>query len=181
MPVLQTLRRIGGIALASGAAVTLAAPALAACSLTAEGIAAADVAFVGRLTDVSADGAQAIFEIEDVWRGPGLSIGASSPVVFGHTPGLFQMPPAGAPAVRYLVLARTVGGQLRTGEDCRSAFPFPWDASYAAFRPVDASLAPTLEGTPGEGVPGPLLGLMAIAAVIGGVGWLAFRSQRPRG
>jgi len=177
MSGLDRLRRTGAFAVAVVAATTLAAPTWAACGVTPEAVAQAEVAFVGSLTDVSADGAQATFKIEEVWRGPGLSAGGSSPNVFA-SPGTFQMPPAGAPAFRYLILAHTAGGRLVTGDECR-LFPFPWDDSYAAFRPVDTPLPSDAPGpTGGEGgPPGAVLVAAAALVVLGVVGVFAFRRE----
>ena len=172
LPVTGTSAVLAG--LVALAWLGLAQPTLAACSLTAEAVAAAPIAFVGTLTDVSADGAQAIFEVEDVWRGLDLSAGVSSPEVVA-SPGRFQMPPAGTPAIRFLVLAHTVDGMLRTGDECR-LFPFPWDASYAAFRPRAAPPSATGDAEP-AGIPGPVLMPIVAAAVMVVIGFFAFRRR----
>ncbi len=148
--------------------LSVAPVARAACGVTVEAVARAEVAFVGTLTEVSADGAQGTFDIEDVWRSAELLLGDSA--VVEATPGMFQMPPAGAPAFSYLVLAQSFGGILRTGQNC-SVFPFPWDASYAAYRPADAPAPPGGDA----GLPIPVLLVAAAAVVLILVGLLAFR------
>jgi len=170
---METPRRTGAMLLSVVAAMTLATPALAACGLTAESVAKAEVVFVGLLTEVSPDGNNATFNVEENWRGIGLVMGKA--VVIDTTNSLqrLELPPSGVPPSSYLVLANTVGGQLHTGDSCE-VFPFPWDASYGAFRPADA---PPPGGSPstGAGFPGAVVAVGAALLVLGVVGAVAFR------
>jgi hypothetical protein len=172
MTLRETLRRTGALAVSVVTAMTMATPALAACGLTAESVAKAQVAFVGLLTDVSADGTNATFNVEDIWRGDASLVGGAIAIDTTNSLQRLELPPPGTPPSRYLVLAKTVGGQLHTGDSCE-LFPFPWDEGYAVFRPADASPppAPAAEG----GLPGPVLLPTAAFVVLGVVGVLAFR------
>ena len=145
-----------------------ALPVLAACALTHEAVARADVAFVGTLVAVRAEGGRASFEIEEVWNGVGLVIGTPSPEIAASS-GMFQMPGPGEPAARYLVLAkREADGLLWTGNDCDHG-RYAWDPSLAEFRPIPPPA--TDQGF------APLVGLIAAAAVIAIVGFIAFRRR----
>lgn len=157
-------------------ALALAAPVVrAACGLTAISVAAADVVFVGQLTGVRDTGV-ATFEIEDVWERDGLTLAVGESVEVDTLVGMLEMPPPGSEAFRYVVLASLFGARLQSGlTDCAN-FPFPWDASYAAFRPVDAPLPPTQDGS---GVQGPVLVLIGAGALVAVVAVLAFRRRPP--
>jgi len=170
MTGLETLRRTGTMTLALVGSLMLATPTLAACALTAKSVAKAEVVFVGLLSGVSPEGPTATFEVEDVWRGTGPIVG--SPIVI-DTLNPMELAPPNTPAFRYLVLATTVGGQLRTGDGCDLGFPFPWDASYVAFRPADAPAPP--ESTTAGGVPGAVLLAAGVVLLLGVVGVFAFR------
>lgn len=173
MTAIGTLRRTCAIATAAVAALALAAPAGAACALTPEAVAGADVAFVGTLLEVHGDSDRATFEIEEVWSGAGVSVHARSPEIATALPGMFQMPEPGAPAARYLVLARReADGLLWTGSDCEHG-RYEWDPSLAEFRP---NAPPAVA----QGIH-PLIGVVAAVAVIGIVGVLAFRRRGSQG
>lgn len=117
----------------SGAAAST--PARAACAVTAEAVAAAPIVFVGTQTASSGDGSSASLRVENVWRGAGLVVGEE--VEVDAAPGTFALPPPDAPLLQYLMLVEERGGRLRTGDNC-ALFAFPWDPSYAAFRPAGA-------------------------------------------
>ena len=139
----------------------------AACAVTAESVAKADVVFVGTLTGISPD-RTATFEVEDAWRGdlrPGASV-----LVEAATVGL-EMPPDSAGPFRYLVLADQRADGLHVGDNC-AAYPFPWDGSYAAFRPVSAPAEVA------DGIPFPLFALVIGAAVMIGLGAFLVGSRR---
>jgi hypothetical protein len=174
MTGMESLRRISAILLSATAAITLAAPAMAACGLTVESVAKAEVVFVGLLTEVGADGNNATFNVEENWRGSELVVGKA--VVIDTTNSLqrLELPPPGTPASasRYLVLANTVGGQLHTGDSCE-VFPFPWDDSYAAFRPTEAP-PPGESPTADAGFPGAVVAVGAALLVLAVVGVVAF-------
>jgi len=170
MTLPESLRRIAAMTLPLLGSLMLAMPAQAACGLTAESVARAEVAFVGTLTAVSADGAIGTFEIEDVWRSA--EIGLAGTVEVAASPGTFQLPPANVPAFRYLVLAHSFGGTLSTGDSCE-LFPFPWDDSYAVFKPTVVSTPPA--PAEGGGPPGAVLLAAGAVVLLGLVGVLAFR------
>ena len=174
---METLRRISAILLSATAAMTLAAPALAACGLTAESVAKAEVLFVGLLTGVSPDGNNATFQVQEIWRGSVLVVGKGVGIDTTNSLQLLERPPPGAPPSSYLVLANVVAGQLHTGDSCE-IFPFPWDASYAAFRPADA---PGESPTTGAGFPGAVVAVGAALLVLAVVGVVAFRRGPARG
>jgi hypothetical protein len=163
--------RIGfGLLFATLVVAGAAEPVRAACGVTAEAVRDAEVAFVGTLTGVSADGLTGTFDVEEVWRGT--TIEADAPAVVevatGGVFGVFEMPPDGSVA-RYLVLAAaTDDGELHTGRNC-SVFPFPWADSYSAFQPTDRpGLAPGFD----------TVLLVAGIAVVGGLFVLALRGSR---
>ena len=172
------MRRAAALTLPLVATMTMAAPAVAACGLTHESVAQADVAFVGLLADVSADGTSATFTVEEIWRGSGLVVGEGIPVDTTNSLQRLELPPSGAPASRYLVLANVAAGQLHTGDSCE-LFPFPWDASYAAFRPADAPSPTGSDGATEGGFPSALVAAGAAAALLVIVGFVAFRRGSP--
>lgn len=149
-------------------------PARAACGVTADAVAEAPVVFVGTLVGATDDGTLGIFQIEDVWRGADLAadLAAGSEVEVDAAPGTFALALDG-PAFQYLLLVEVRGGRLRTGDNC-ALFAFPWDPSYAAFRPTDAPPAAGEE----TGVPWQVVGVIGAAAVLLIVAGIAFR-RRP--
>jgi hypothetical protein len=165
--------RICAILLSATAAMTLAAPALAACGLTAESVAKAEVVFVGLLAEVSGDGNNATFQVEEVWRGNGLAVGLEAGLDTTNSIISLDMPPPGVPPQSYLVLADTVDGQLHTGDSCE-IFAFPWDPSYEEFRPAGVP-PPGASPTSDAGVPGAVVALGAALLVVAVVGVVAFR------
>lgn len=168
--MLRSLRRIGGIALASGAAMTLAAPALAAtCGPVAVTIGAADVAFVGIMTVVDSAGTRATFAVEEVWKGGDLPANVEVTGPFG-----LQWTDPSAAGARYLVTANVVGGALQVGGECNQAYP--WDPSIAAARPATAH--PPQSPAPAGDVPIPLLLIVGSVLLLGIVSALAFRRTR---
>lgn len=173
----ETVRHAAALTLALVATLTMATPAAAACGLTVEAVAEAEVVFVGRLADVSADGNSATFNVEEIWRGSGLVVGGAVAVDTTNSLQQLELPPAGARASRYLVLANTVGGQLHTGDSCE-VFPFPWDASYAAYRPADAP-PPAASRSADAGLPGAIVAAAAALLLLAVVGAVAFRRERP--
>ena len=175
----NAMRRTAAVTLAVAGAITMATPTLGACGLTAAAVAKADASFVGQLTGVSGDGTSATFKVEQVWRGSGLVVDEMVQVDTTGSLQSLELPPAGVPASRYLVLAMTVGGQLHTGDSCE-VFPFPWDASYAAFRPADAS-PPTGSEDDSGGPPVEVLVLIGMTVLAAGVSAYAFRRTRAPG
>jgi hypothetical protein len=177
----KTPRRICAILLSTTAAITLATPALAACGLTAESVAKAEVVFVGLLADVSGDGNSATLQVEEIWRGSGLVVGMTVGIDTTNSLQRLELPPPGTPvsASRYVVLANTVGGQLHTGDSCE-VFPFPWDDSYAALGPAAApppSGSPTADG----GFPAPVVAVGAALLLLAVVGVVAFSRGQAKG
>lgn len=156
----------------------LAGRAMGACGLTEEAVARAQVVFVGTLSSVSADGTSATFLVEDIWKGSGLVAGAPATI---DTTGALQslsLPPPGVRLPRYIVLAKTVDGRLHSGSSCE-LFHFPWDASYASFRPAAAPSPGSSEGDASGGVPAHVVGVAAAAALLIVVSFIAFRRGSP--
>ena len=174
----KAMRHAAALTLPLVATMTMAAPALAACGLTSQSVAQADVVFVGLLTEVTADGNSATFTVEEIWRGSGLVVGEGVPIDTTNSLQRLELPPSGAPASRYLVLANVAAGQLHTGDSCE-LFPFPWDASYAAFRPADAPPPTGSDAATAGGIPSALVAAGAAAAVLVIVGFVAFRRGSP--
>jgi hypothetical protein len=172
----RAIRRTAALGLALVAAMTVATPALAACGLTAESVARADAVFVGQLAGVSADGTTATFKVEEIWRGSGLVVGEIAQIDTTNALQRLELPPTGAPASRYLVLANTVNGELHTGDSCE-VFPYPWDAGYAAFRPADAP-PPSGSETGGSGPPMEVMVLLGLAGLLTAVSLFAFTRTR---
>jgi hypothetical protein len=123
---------------------------------------------------VGGDGTNATFQVEDIWRGSGLVVGKTVVIDTTNSLLLLELPPPGMPvsASRYVVLANTVDGQLHTGDSCE-IFPFPWDDSYAAFRPADAP-PPGESPTADVGFPGTLVAVGAALLLLTVVGVVAF-------
>jgi hypothetical protein len=178
MIVANAARRTGALTVALVAAMTLATPALAACGVSAESVAGAEVVFVGTLTFASDDGSVGRFDVEDVWKAGGLVL--ASPVSVQGAPGMVTMPPPGAGAQVFLVLADAVdGAPTVTGNDC-SSWLIPWDDSYAAFRPAGApppSGSPTADG----GFPAPVVAVGAALLLLAVVGVVAFSRGSAKG
>ncbi|HET6745649.1 MAG TPA: hypothetical protein VFH90_07335 [Candidatus Limnocylindria bacterium] len=150
----------------------------AACGVTSSAIAQADAVFVGLLTDVDENGT-ATFQVEEVWRGDMLESGSTASVEASQS-GL-EVGPAGT-TFRYLVLAGDRAGTLHVGDDPANAcslFAFPWDASYAEFRPANAPVDPEPSA---DGGALPILPLVIGAAVVIAVAAFAVGSsgRRPR-
>jgi hypothetical protein len=174
----KAIRRTAAMAIPLVATMTMAAPALAACGLTPESVAQADVVFVGLLTKVTVDGNSATFTVEEVWRGSGLVVGEGVQIDTANSLQRLELPPSGAPASRYLVLANIVAGQLHTGDSCE-LFPYPWDATYAAFRPADAPPTTGSDAATDAGFPSALVAAAGAAVVLVIVGFVAFRRGSP--
>ena len=170
---LKAMRRTAALPLALLAAMTLATPGMAACGLTAESVGQAEAVFVGLLTDVGADGTNATFEVEEIWRGGGLVVGKGVGIDTTNSLQQLELPPPDAPLSLYLVLANTLDGQLHTGDSCE-IFPFPWDPSYADFRPAGVP-PPDASPTSDPGVPGAVVAAGAALLVLAVVGVVAFR------
>jgi len=144
-------------------------PAHAACGVDPEQVARSDVVFVGVLTAVAADGV-ATFQVEEVWRGEGWVSADETISVRASDEGL-QVPPPGA-TFRYLVVAGERDGVIYTDDANTCAhFSFPWDDSYAAYRPTPA---PITEQERFEAVGIPLLPIVIGAAVLIGVAAFTF-------
>ena len=127
---------LAAVALAAMALLIAAPPAQAACAVTAESVAAADVVFVGVLRAVDGSGV-ATFEIEEVWRGQQFVTGEMVNIEAANV-GIEVPPDPNAPSQRYLVLASERDGVIRTGDaggDLCARYPFPWDAGYARLKP----------------------------------------------
>jgi hypothetical protein len=73
-----------------------------------------------------------------------------------------EMPPPGFDLSRYVVLAGVREGRLHTGDlpSTCDLYPFPWDASYAAFRPIRVVAEPAAQDS-SAGLP--LLPLLVVA------------------
>ncbi len=178
--MLNRLLRAGLATAALALAPWLAATTMAACGVTAESVAKADVVFVGLLTDVSFDGTHATFQVQELWRGTGPRVGGVIAVDTTNSLQRLELPPAGTPPSRYLVLAQSADGRLHTGKSC-DVFPFPWDESYAGYRPADApSPAPGRESGTASGVPPAVAVVTATALVLVIVGFVAFRRGSAR-
>jgi len=171
----KAIRCTAALTLTLIAAMTLPTPAQAACGLTDESVAKAQVVFVGLLAEVSADGHTATFQVEEVWRGSELVVGKGVAVDTTNALQRLELPPAGVSPSDYVVLANTVDGQLHTGDSCE-IFPFPWDASYAAFRSADAPPAAKSAGAD-AGVPAAVVVVVAGVLVLAVVSAVAFRRR----
>lgn len=170
---MKAMRRVAALTVMLVAGITMAAPAAAACGLTAQAVAKAEVVFVGLLAEVSSDGNSALFQVEDVWRGSGLAVGLEAGLDTTNSLQRLELPPPDAPLSLYLVLANTVDGQLHTGDSCE-IFPFPWDPSYEDFRPAGVP-PPGASPTSDAGIPGAVVALGAALLVVAVVGVVAFR------
>ena len=155
-------------ALAAVALLMAATPAHAACAVTAESVAAADVVFVGVLRAVDRTGV-ATFEIEEVWRGQQFITGEMVNVEAANV-GIEVPPNPDVQSATYLVLASERDGVFRTGDAGSDLC-----ARYAAFRPAQPA-AQSQETFSAVGIPWlpVLIGaavIISIAAfVIGGGG-----------
>jgi hypothetical protein len=137
-------------------------PTHAACGVDPEQVARSEVVFIGLLTAVAPDGL-ATFQVEEVWRGEAW-VTVGEPVDVEASDEGLEVPPGGA-SIRYLVVAGERDGVIYTNDPtntCARA-PFPWDDSYAAFRPPQAPV--DAEPSPAEGA-FPVLPLVIGAAVV---------------
>ena len=174
-------RSATGPAIAIGLAGLCAAVALpagaATCGMNEKQVLNADVAFVGTMTAASATGDRATFAVTEVWSARDLP----AVVQVSSTVGQWSVAPD-AGAQQFLVLADAVENTLVVRFECdvvHATLAFPWDPSYAAFRP--ASAHPPSLAESGGGVPVQLLFVIGLAAVLVLVSALAFRRTRDPG
>jgi hypothetical protein len=169
-----------GPAIAMGLAGLWAAIALpagaATCGMNEKQVANADVVFVGTMTAASAAGDRATFAVTEVWSARDLP----AVVQISSTAGQWSLAPPEAGAQQYLVLADAVENALVVRFECdvaRATLAFPWDPSYAAFRPATAH--PPTSGDESQGsFPIQFLVIIGAAALIAGASVLAFRRTR---
>jgi hypothetical protein len=170
---------------ASAALVALAiallppAPARADCEPAGpieEALAVAPVAFVGTVTAL--DGPAARFAVAEVWAG---SVGATVEVRglgdggpdTGFGAAFMEDDRRWSMGTTYLVVPFVDGTVLR---DHLCTATTEWRDELAALRPPGAT-TPTPEAlSPGTGIPA-ALAVLAAAAAVGAIGWLAFRRR----
>jgi hypothetical protein len=138
-----------------------------------EALRTSDSIFVGTVAGLANQGRTATFAVDEVWRGPDLPARA---VVNGGPEGngFTSVDRSWEAGAKYLVFASVDDGEL-TDNACSNTQI--WADDLAAHRPADAR--PPDDATDGDatGVGGPLLALIAAAAVIGIVGYFAFRNR----
>ena len=172
-----------GPAIAIGLAGLCAAIALpmraATCGMNEKQVANADVAFVGTMTAASATGDRATFAVTEVWSARDLP----AVVQISSTAGGWAMSPPDAGAQQYLVLADAIENALVVRFECdvaHATLAFPWDPSYAAFRPATAHPPTASEESQGT-FPVQFLVIIGAAALIAAASALAFRRTRDPG
>jgi len=173
---MHPIRRLAATAfLAIAAVASGVAPAAADCQMAGpidDELAAAEVAFVGTVTDVIQSMAR--FEVHEVWAGPvGDAVevhGLTSGVEFSEDDRHWE---AGA---TYLVIPYVEGAVLR---DSICSATTEWREELGALRPPDAAIVGAGGSTESESDPVPLALIAVLAAVIGvaGVSLLAFRRR----
>ena len=161
----------------AGLCAAFALPARAAtCGMNEKQVANADVAFVGTMTAASATGDRATFAVTEVWSARDLP----AVVQITSTPGQWQLAPPDAGVQSYVVLADAVENSLVVRFECdvaKATLAFPWDPSYAAFRPATAH-PPTGSDESHGTFPVQFLIIIGAAALIGLVSVFAFRRTR---
>lgn len=160
--------------------VAIALPARAAtCGMNEKLVANASVAFVGTMTAVSATGDRATFAVTEVWSARDLP----AVVQISTTAGGWAMSPPDAGVQSFLVLADAVENTLVVRFECdvaQATLAFPWDPSYAAFRPATAH--PPSGGAESQGTfPVQFLVIIGAAALIAAASAIAFRRTRDPG
>jgi hypothetical protein len=164
----------------AGLCAAIAQPAGAAtCGMNEKQVANADVAFVGTMTAASTAGDRATFAVTEVWSARDLP----AVVQVSSTAGQWSLAPPDAGAQQYLVLADAVDNALVVRFECdvaRATLAFPWDPSYAAFRPATAH-PPTGSDEAQGTFPVQFLLIIGAAALIAAVSAFAFRRTRDRG
>ena len=172
-------RSATGPAIAIGLAGLCAAVALpagaATCGMNEKQVLNADVAFVGTMTAASATGDRATFAVTEVWSARDLP----AVVQVSSTVGQWSVAPD-AGAQQFLVLADAVENTLVVRFECdvvHATLAFPWDPSYAAFRPATAHPPTSSEESQGT-FPVQFLVIIGAAALIAAASALAFRRTR---
>jgi hypothetical protein len=164
----------------AGLCTAIALPVGAAtCGMNERQVANADVVFVGTMTAASAAGDRATFAVTEVWSARDLP----AVVQITSTPGQWQLSPPDAGAQSYLVLADAVENALVVRFECdvaQATLAFPWDPSYAAFRPATAHPPGGGEESQGTG-PVQVLIIVGAAALIALASVFAFRRTRDPG
>jgi hypothetical protein len=160
----------------AGLCAAIALPAHAAtCGMNEKQLANADVAFVGTMTAASAAGDRATFAVTEVWSARDLP----AVVQISSTAGGWQLSPD-AGAQSFLVLADAVENALVVRFECdvaHATLAFPWDPSYAAFRPATAHPPGGSEESQGT-FPVQFLIIIGAAALIAAASVFAFRRTR---
>lgn len=164
----------------AGLCAAIALPVRAAtCGMNENLVANADVAFVGTMTALSATGDRATFAVTEVWSARDLP-----PVVqISTTAGEWAMSPPDAGVQSFLVLADVVENTLVMRFECdvaHATLAFPWDPSYAAFRPGTAHPPGGSAESQGN-FPIQFLVIIGAAALIAAASAVAFRRTRDPG
>jgi len=157
------------------AAIGLPAGA-ATCGINERQVASAYVVFVGTMTAASATGDRATFAVSEVWSARDLP----AVVQVSSTQGQWQLAPPDAGVQQYLVLADAVENTLVVRFECdvaHATLAFPWDPSYAAFRPATAHPPTSSEESQGT-IPVQFLVIIGAAVVIAAASAFAFRRTR---
>lgn len=163
-----------GLLSAAAGLVLGVGPVAASCAPPApigEALRTSDSIFVGTVAGLANEGRTATFAVGEVWRGPDLPVrtvvnGALDDVGFTSVDRTWE------PGARYLVFASVVAGKL-TDNACSNTQI--WTDDLAAKRPTDARPPSDAIEEGDAGLGGPLLVLIAAGAVIGTVGFIAFR------
>jgi hypothetical protein len=148
----------------------------ATCGMNEKQVANADVVFVGTMTAASSTGDRATFVVSEVWSARDLP----AVVQVSSTAGQWSLAPPDAGAQQYVVLADAVDNSLVVRFECdvaQATLAFPWDPSYAAFRPATAH-PPTESAEPQGMFPVQFLVIIGAAALIAAASALAFRRTR---
>ncbi|TAJ99452.1 MAG: hypothetical protein EPO36_12010 [Chloroflexota bacterium] len=169
MDVARGLARILPVIAVAAALLLAPGPALADCQMAGpldQAIAQAEVAFVGRVSEIDAGGRSAAVEVLEVWKGDVASRivvdGGLDPANPAEDDRTFQL------GVTYLFVPNVVEGHLVDGICTATA---PWDeASMAGLRPAEPPARPS----PAPAATGPLAeladlaGPLFLALIVGG-------------
>jgi hypothetical protein len=143
-----------------------------------EALRSSDSIFVGTVAGLANQGRTATFAVDEVWRGPDLPARA---VVNGGPEGntFTSVDRTWEAGAKYLVFASVVDTRL-TDNACSNTQI--WTDELAVHRPTDARPPSdaTDEGSE-TGIGGPLLALILTIALIGIVGYIAFRNRPQSG
>lgn len=176
----RRLSPFAALAAATTAVLLWPVSALGSCGVApgvAEGIAGADVVFVGTVQGLGDSDRTATFSVEEQWRGdplPAIVQVHGGPGDLNSATSVDRSYEAG---VRYLVAAYIVEGRL-TDNAC--SVTQPWSDELAAFRPAKV-LVPTPDAeNRTRDIPLPVLGGVIALAIVVVVGVLAFRPTNSR-